>query len=103
MSDHRPHTDLYYQWKHSYGGRISLRYFPTHPVNIPCGRKPKYTEKTHDFQQSVDGLFSHESVAKIEATISEVKGACSDDCDTETPGGNSRCLIESGWKHVSHM
>ena len=30
---------------------------PTHPVNIPCGRKPEYAEPT----------------------ISEVKGACSDD------------------------
>ena len=29
---------------------------PTHPVNIPCGRKPEYPEKSHDFRQSVDGL-----------------------------------------------
>ena len=27
---------------------------PTHPVNFPCGRKPEYPEKTHDFRQSVD-------------------------------------------------
>jgi hypothetical protein len=41
--------------------------------------------KTHvrDFRQSVDRLFSHESVAWTEPTISEVKGACSDDCATE--------------------
>jgi hypothetical protein len=31
----------------------------THPVNIPCGRKPKYLEKTYDFRQSVDSHFSH--------------------------------------------
>jgi hypothetical protein len=51
-------------------------------VNFPCGRKPEYPEKTHDFRQSVDWLFSHEftheSIARIEPTISEVKGAC--DC-----------------------
>jgi hypothetical protein len=23
----------------------------THPVNFPCGRKPEYPEKTHDFRQ----------------------------------------------------
>jgi hypothetical protein len=27
-------------------------------VPIPCGRKPEYPEKTHDFRQTVDGLFS---------------------------------------------
>jgi hypothetical protein len=57
----------------------------THPVNFPCGRKPEHPEKTHDFRQSFDWLFSHESVARIEPTISEMKGACSDDCATETP------------------
>jgi hypothetical protein len=35
-------------------------------------------EKIHDSRQSVD--FSHEFVARIEPTISEVKGTCSDDC-----------------------
>ena len=29
---------------------------------------------------SVEVLFSHKSVARIEPTISEVKGPCSDDC-----------------------
>ena len=29
-------------------------YYLTHPVNFPCGRKPEYPEKTHDFRQSVD-------------------------------------------------
>ena len=29
-------------------------YYLTHPVNFPCGRKPEYPEKTHDFWQSVD-------------------------------------------------
>ena len=45
--------------------------------------KPERPEKIHDFRQSVDRLFSHESVARIEPTILEVKGACSDDCATE--------------------
>jgi hypothetical protein len=52
-----------------------------HPVNFPCGRKPEHQDKTHDFRQSVDRLFSHESAAKIEPTISEVKGTSSDDCN----------------------
>ena len=47
----------------------------THPVNFPCGRKPERPEKTHDFRQSVDRLFSHESVARIEPTNFEVKEA----------------------------
>jgi hypothetical protein len=50
----------------------------THPVNFPCGRKPEHPEKTQDFRQSVDSLFSHESVARIEPTNSEVK-------DSEAP------------------
>ena len=29
-------------------------YYLTHPVNFPCGRKPEYPKKTHDFRQSVD-------------------------------------------------
>ena len=29
-------------------------YYLTHPVNFPCGRKPEYPEKTHNFRQSVD-------------------------------------------------
>ena len=56
---------------------------------LPCGRKPEHLEKTHDFRQSVDGLFSHksthESVARIEPTTSVMKGACSDNCDTPKP------------------
>ena len=61
----------------------------THPANFPCGRKPEHPEKTHEFRQSVDRLFSHEFLARIEPTISEVKVACSDDCATEVPGGFS--------------
>jgi hypothetical protein len=37
-----------------------------HPVNFPCRRKPVHPEKTHDFRQSVDRLFLHESLARIE-------------------------------------
>ena len=64
----------------------------THPVNFPRGRKPEHPEKTHDFRQSVDWLFSHESVARIEPTNSEVKGTCSHDCATETPKLNVTCV-----------
>ena len=58
-------------------------FIPTHPANLPCGRKLERPEKTHDCWQSVERLFSHESVASLEPTISELKGACSDDCATE--------------------
>jgi hypothetical protein len=47
--------------------------------------KLEHLEKTHDFRQSVDRLFSHESVVRIEPTISDVKAACSDHCATEAP------------------
>jgi hypothetical protein len=30
----------------------------THPVNFPCGRKPERPEKTHDFRESADWLFT---------------------------------------------
>jgi hypothetical protein len=44
---------------------------PTHPVNIPCGRKP---EKTHDSRWALTDSFHisvrHESVARIEPKIS---------------------------------
>ena len=40
----------------------------THPANLPSGRKPERPEKTHDFRQSVDGHFWHESVTRIELT-----------------------------------
>jgi hypothetical protein len=45
--------------------------------NQPC------PEKTHDFRQNFDRLFSHE------ATISEVKGASFEDCVTDTPYSSS--------------
>ena len=66
-------------------------YFPnyvilTHPVNFPCGRKPEHAEKPTTFGRALtDSHMSPrtlESIARIEPTISEVKGACSDDCAT---------------------
>jgi hypothetical protein len=32
-----------------HGGKNLGELIPTHPVNIPCGTKPEYPEKTHDF------------------------------------------------------
>lgn len=47
----------------------------THPnVNIPCGTKPHYPRKPTTFSRKYI-----ESGTGIEPTISEVKGACSDD------------------------
>ena len=37
----------------------------TRPVNFPCGRELEHPEKTHDFPQSVDWFFSHESVSQL--------------------------------------
>jgi hypothetical protein len=34
-------------------------FYLTHPVNFPCGRKPEYPGKTHDFRQSVDFYSFH--------------------------------------------
>ena len=28
-------------------------YYLTHPVNFPCGKKPEYSKKAHDFRQSL--------------------------------------------------
>jgi hypothetical protein len=51
-------------------GRIEKSLSAVQPYNFPCGRKPKHPEKTHDFRQSVDRLFSHQSVARIECRTS---------------------------------
>ena len=66
----------------TFGRALSTRRKPT-----TFGRA-LYPEKTHDFWQSVDYLFSHEcseSEPRFEPTISEVKGACPDDCATKAP------------------
>jgi hypothetical protein len=68
-------------------GLCLTAFIPTHPVNFSRGRKPEHPEKTHDFRQSVDRLLSHESVARIKPTNSEVKGAGSDDC-------NEQCFLK---------
>jgi hypothetical protein len=67
----------------------------THPVNFPCGRKPEYQGKTHDFRRSVDFLlFSHEDwvrvalrkyLVRFEPAASEVKGKCANHLATEAP------------------
>ena len=71
------------------GWRESLRsyglrrfYSPNHPANIAYGRKPEYPEEIYDCRQSVHERKCHESEEGIEPTISEVTGACSDDCAT---------------------
>ena len=68
-------------------------YYLTHPVNFPCGRKPEYPEKTHDFRQSVI-LFSHEDWVRVHIKMTllgielgtlEVKDEWSDHYTTEAP------------------
>jgi hypothetical protein len=68
-------------------------FYLTHPVNFPCGRKPEYPGKTHDFRQSVDFLlFSHgdwvrvasrKYLVRFEPAASEVKGKCANHLATE--------------------
>jgi hypothetical protein len=45
----------------------------THPVNFPCGRKPEYPGKTHDFRQSVDFYSFHRGLgsSRIEKVLTE--------------------------------
>jgi hypothetical protein len=67
----------------------------THPVNFPCGRKPEYPEKTHDFRPSVDfftlftwGLGSshiEKFSLRFEPATLEVKGKCANHFATEAP------------------
>ena len=79
-------------------------YYLTHPVNFPCGRKPEYPDKTHDFRQSVAYtkpfgraltiLFSHEDWVRVNIKMTllgielgtlEVKREWSDHYTTEAP------------------
>ena len=41
---------------------LKIYFYSNRPANLPCGRKLECAEKTHDFCQSVDILFSHESI-----------------------------------------
>jgi hypothetical protein len=75
-------------------------------INFPISGKRGFVlllvntpEQTHDFRQSVDRLFSHESVARIELTISEVKVACFDECVTE---GEALCMFRGVSLHEFH-
>jgi hypothetical protein len=70
-------------------------FYLTRPVNFPCGRKPEYPEKTHDFRQSVDFLlFSREDWVRValrkfslrfEPAALEVKDKCANHFATEAP------------------
>jgi hypothetical protein len=42
--------DIFYR---SYDGRDSFGFISTHRVNISCGKKLEYPEKTHELQESV--------------------------------------------------
>ena len=71
-------------------------FYLTHPVNFPCGRKPEYPGKTHDFGRALTFflLFSHEDwvrvalrkyLVRFEPAASEVKGKCANHLATEAP------------------
>jgi hypothetical protein len=69
-------------------------FYLTHPVNFPCGRKPEYPGKTHDFRQSVDFYSFHmrtglvalrKYLVRFEPAASEVKGKCANHLATEAP------------------
>ena len=65
-------------------------YYLSHPVNFPCGRKPEYPEKTHDFRQSVDYFHMRTGFKSTllgnELGTLEVKGEWSDHHTTEAKG-----------------
>ena len=44
---------------------ITVGLYCSHPVNFRYGKKPEYPEKTHDFRESVDILFSHEDWVQV--------------------------------------
>jgi hypothetical protein len=73
------------------------RLTPTHPVNIPCGRKPVYPEKPTTLGRALTDSFHisvmDESIVRIIPTISEVSErhllSCSDNCATKAPNEHS--------------
>jgi hypothetical protein len=62
-----PHILFIYLFSFANQGRVTTTayanycgpFYLTHPVNFPCGRKPEYPGKTHDFRQSVDFYSFH--------------------------------------------
>ena len=75
----------------------------THAVNFPCERKP---EKTHDFRQSVDRLFSHEttheSIARLEPTISEMLALTTAPCMLNSMGEMQHSIPASATRAPKH-
>jgi hypothetical protein len=53
--------------------------FPMEGNQSTCGENPRLSAAL------TDSFHNHESVARIEPTNSNVQGACSDDCFTESP------------------
>ena len=76
-------------------------YYLSHPVNFPCGRKPEYPEKTHDFRQSVDCYSFHmrtgleSTLLGVELGTLEVKGEWSDHYTTEAPSKYCKNVFSS--------
>ena len=60
----------------------------TRPVDFPCGKKPEYPEKTHDFQQSVD-LYTFHTRTGFESSWEVLTENL-----TRDHGGEK---LESGW------
>jgi hypothetical protein len=66
--------------EHSYDGKFSL----SEPTLLPS-HEVEGNRSTHDFRKRVDWFLSSVYAKRVKpCTISEVKGACSDDCATET-------------------
>jgi hypothetical protein len=65
--------------------------YPNPPYQLFLWEETGAPGENHDFRQSVDRLFSHESthesVARLEPTSQRWSGASSDDCTTEAHSG----------------
>jgi hypothetical protein len=75
-------------------------------LRSPCQNSNSLWEETgvpgENLRHSVKRwLFPHESAARVEPTISEVKGNCSDDCDT-TSHNNSPLFVRNRIFYFAH-
>ena len=60
---------------HSFSSLFFLTIYPNPPCQVfSCGRKPENPEKTHDFRQSVDELFTRAIRGSIQARTHDLSG-----------------------------
>ena len=80
---------------------IHIRSQSTVKIRIPCGRKPEYPEKTYDIRYSVDSFHMSPQRESNPRSHAEVKGTCSDDCDTSSRN-NSPLFVRNRIFYFAH-